>query len=144
MVQEAIKRAMEERGVKTTVLTIWELLGLTETEYFEYRDGIRTYSIADGQRELEYFFNFTGFVPDPAKGRDWVRQQDPDLYHATWAPPKFDNPRYSQIAKDYNDLVPDRLNAWLDKHPEISWIVWRSGNRPNTRKMLKQHGELFS
>jgi hypothetical protein len=53
MVQEAIKRAMEERGVKTTVLTIWDLLGLTEVEFQNYRDGIRTYSIADGQRELE-------------------------------------------------------------------------------------------
>jgi hypothetical protein len=72
-----------------------------------------------------------------------VRQQDPDLYAATWTAPKYDNPRYSQIAKDYNELVPARLNEWLDKHPEISWIVWRSGNRPNTRKMLKQHGERF-
>jgi hypothetical protein len=143
MVQEAIKRAMEERGVKTTVLTVWELLGLTEKEYYEFRDGVRTYTIADGQRELEYFFNYTGFTPDPVKGRDWVRQQDPELYDATWTTPKYDNPRYAQIAKDYNDLVPARLNEWLDKHPEISWIVWRSGNRPNTRKMLKQHGERF-
>ena len=143
MVQEAIKRAMEERGAKTTILTIWELLGLSEAEYQEFREGIRTYTIGDGQRELEYFFNYTGFVPDPSKGRDWVRQQDPDLYAATWSAPKFANPRYSQIAKDYNELVPARLNEWLDKHPEISWIVWRSGNRPNTRKMLKQHGERF-
>ncbi|MDB5648514.1 MAG: hypothetical protein JWL62_34, partial [Hyphomicrobiales bacterium] len=63
-------RAMEERGVKTTILTIWELLGLSEKEYYEYREGVRTYTIADGQRELEYFFNYTGFVPDPQKGRD--------------------------------------------------------------------------
>ena len=67
MVQEAIKRAMEERGAKTTILTIWELLGLSEAEYQEFRDGIRTYTIGDGQRELEYFFNYTGFVPDPSK-----------------------------------------------------------------------------
>ena len=143
MVQEAIKRAMEERGVKTTVLTIWELLGLTEKEYYEFRDGVRTYTIGDGQRELEYFFNYTGFVPDPPKGREWVRQQDPDLFAATWTVPKYADERYAKIAKDYNDLIPKKLNEWLDKHPEISWIVWRSGNRPNTRKMLAQHGERF-
>src|SRR5215475_6433798 len=50
MVQEAIKRAMEERGVKTTILTIWDLLGLSEGEYMEFRAGVRTYQIGDGQR----------------------------------------------------------------------------------------------
>lgn len=143
MVQEAIKRAMEERGVKTTILPVWELIGLSEKEYYDYREGIRTYTIGDGQRELEYFFNFTGFVPDPDKGRAWVKAQDPELHDATWPAPKFGDPRYAELAKKYNDLVPERLNAWLDRHPEINWIVWRSGNRPNTRKMLKQHGERF-
>ena len=39
----------------------------TQEQYLDFRKGIRTYSISDGQRELEYFFNFTGFVPDPEK-----------------------------------------------------------------------------
>ncbi len=77
MVQEAIKRAMEERGVKTIILTVWDLLGLTEAEYDELRAGVRTYTIGDGQRELEYFFTVTGLMPSPQKGRDWVREQDP-------------------------------------------------------------------
>src|SRR4051794_1609625 len=50
LVQAAIKRAMEERGVKCTILTVWELLGLTEAEYDEVRRGVRTYTIGDGQR----------------------------------------------------------------------------------------------
>jgi hypothetical protein len=37
MVQEAMKRALEERGVKAIVLTVWELLGLSEQEYTELR-----------------------------------------------------------------------------------------------------------
>src|SRR5829696_9710431 len=41
MVQEAMKRAAEERGVKPIVLTTWELLGLTEQEYNELRSGVR-------------------------------------------------------------------------------------------------------
>ncbi len=141
MVQEAIKRAMEERGVKTTVLTIWDLLGMSQEEYLDFRTGIRTYTIADGQRELEYFFNYTGIMPDPDKGRAWVREQDRELYDATWPTPKYDNARYAQLAKDYVNEVPDRLVAWLDKHPEINWIVWRSGGRTNTRKFVRHHGE---
>ena len=141
MVQEAIKRAMEERGVKTTVLTVWELLGITEDEYKDFRKGIRTYTISDGQRELEYFFNFTGIMPDVDKGRAWVREQDPDLYAATWPAPKYDNETYARMAKDYVTAVPKALIAWLDKHPEIDWIVWRSGGRTNTRKLVAHHGE---
>jgi hypothetical protein len=141
MVQAAIKRAMEERGVKTTVLTIWDLLEMSEEQYLDFRTGIRTYTIGDGQRELEYFFNYTGIMPDPEKGREWIREQDRDLYEATWPAPKYDNAHYAKLAKDYVKEVPDRLVAWLDKHPEIDWIVWRSGGRTNTRKFVRHHGE---
>src|SRR5262245_10511258 len=106
IVQEAMKRALEERGVKAIVLTVWELLGLSEQEYTELRGGVRTYTIFDGQRELEYFFTATGLMFEPQKGREWIRKEDPDLYDATWAPPKFANERYATIARDYLDLVP--------------------------------------
>ena len=143
MVQEAIKRAMEERGVKTTILTIWDLLGLSEAEYMEFRAGVRTYQIGDGQRELESYFTTTGFMPNAQKGRDWVAKEDPELARMTWPQSKFPNERYEKLARDYFDATPAALVAWLDKHPEFDWIVWRSGNRPNSRKMLKQHGERF-
>ena len=143
MVQEAMKRALEERGVKAIVLTIWEVLGLTEQEYTELRGGVRTYSILDGQRELEYFFTVTGIMPSPQKGRDWVRAQDVALYDATWPQQKFANDKLADIARDYIDLDLQGLIAWLDKHPEVDWVVWRSGGRGNTRKMLGPHGKKF-
>ncbi len=109
---------MEERGVKTIILTVWELLGLTEAEYDELRAGVRTYTIGDGQRELEYFFTVTGLMPSPQKGRDWVRQQDPI---STTRPGRAEDPpiqRYAEIARNHLELVPKALVAWLDKHPE--------------------------
>src|SRR5262245_6475307 len=42
MVQEAIRRALEERGVKCTILTMWEVLGMSETEFMEFRKAVRT------------------------------------------------------------------------------------------------------
>jgi hypothetical protein len=143
MVQAAIKRAYEERGVKCTILTVWDILGLSEREYLEFREGIRTYVIGDGQRELESFFTTTGFMPNAQKGRDWVASKDPELARATWPTAKFDNERFIKLANELFEASPNALVAWLDKHPEIDWIVWRSGNRPNTRKMLRHHGEKF-
>jgi hypothetical protein len=143
MVQEAIKQAYEERGVKCTILTMWEVLGMSEAEFQEFRTSVRTYTIGDGQRELESYFTTTGFMPNAQKGRDWVASQDPELAKATWPAAKSNNEHYAKLAREYFDAGPAALNAWLDKHPEIDWIVWRSGNRPNSRKMLKQHGEKF-
>jgi hypothetical protein len=143
LVQAAIKRAMEERGIKCTILTVWELLGLTEAEYDEVRRGVRTYTIGDGQRELETFFTLTGLMLNPQKGRDWIREQDPDLYNAAWPQAKIENPRYAEIARNHLELVPKALVAWLDKHPEVDWVMWRSGGRGNTRKLLERHGPKF-
>src|SRR5262244_3127459 len=100
MVQAAIKRAYEERGVKCTILTVWDLLGLSEQEYLEFREGIRTYAIGDGQRELESFFTTTGFMPNAQKGRDWVAGKDPELARATWPVAKFTNERFVKLAKE--------------------------------------------
>jgi hypothetical protein len=143
MVQEAIKRAYEERGVKCTILTTWDTLGLSEKEYMEFREAIRTYTIGDGQRELESFFTTTGFMPNAQKGRDWVAGKDPELARVTWPTAKLTDERLIKLAKELFEATPNALVAWLDKHPEIDWIVWRSGNRPNSRKMLRHHGEKF-
>jgi hypothetical protein len=142
-VQEAMKRAIEERGVKPIILTAWELLGISHEEYGTLRRGARTSTISDGQRELEFFFTITGTMPDPQKGRDWVRQQDPELYAATWPAPKLDDPNLARIARDFERVLSDALVSWLDKHPEVDWIVWRGGGRPNTRKALRHHGKKF-
>src|SRR5262245_58761872 len=40
-VQAAMKRALEERGVKPIILTAWELLGITHDEYIELSRGVR-------------------------------------------------------------------------------------------------------
>ena len=143
MVQEAIRRAFEERGVKCTILTTWDTLGLSQQEYMEFREGIRTYAIGDGQRELESFFTTTGFMPNAQKGRDWFAGKDPELARVTWPARKFTNERFAKLAKELFEATPNALVAWLDKHPEIDWIVWRSGNRPNSRRMLRHHGEKF-
>jgi hypothetical protein len=143
MVQEAIRRAMEERGAHALIVTVWDLLGITEAQYNELREGVRTYTIGDGQRELEYFFTVTGLMPSPQKGRDWIKNRDADLYNATWPVAKIADPKLADIAKNHLDLVPKALIAFLDKHPEVNWVMWRSGGRGNTRKLLEQHANKF-
>jgi hypothetical protein len=143
MVQEAIRRAMEERGVKAIVTTTWDLLGISEKEFLEIREALKEYTISDGQRELEYFFTTTGLMEKPEKGREWIEKADPDLYHATWPEPKIADPRLNKLAKAFGQEVPKALVAYLTKNPQVDWVVWRSGGRGNTRKLLEQHADKY-
>ena len=143
MVQEALQRAIAERGAKAVVVTTWELLGVSEEQYLKTRTALRESTISDGQRELEYFFTTTGLMKKPEEGRAWVKNKDPDLYAATWPTPKIDDPELAAIAARYQTGVPKALVAWLDKNPGIDWIVWRSGGRGNTRRLLDHHADKY-
>ncbi len=143
MVQEALRRAVEERGAKAIVVTTWDLLGVTEEQYVKVRTALREFTISDGQRELEYFFTTTGLMRKPEDGRAWVRNNDPDLYKATWPVPKIDDPELKELASRYQQAIPNALVAYLDKNPGIDWVVWRSGGRGNTRRLLDHHADKY-
>jgi hypothetical protein len=97
MVQEAITRAMKERGANAVIVTTWDLLGVTEKDYLAVREALRESTISDGQRELEYFFTVTGLMVKPERGREWVRQKDPELFAATWPEPKITDERLAAL-----------------------------------------------
>ncbi len=143
MVQAAIKRAMEERGVKVQLVTIWDALGLSEDDFKQIRESLREYTIADGQRELDSFFTTTGQMVDFNKGRQWVKERDPALFSATWPEITIKDQRLAAIARDYINISSNAVVEWLDKNPQIEWVMWRGANRPNTRKAMKHHGEKF-
>lgn len=143
MVQEAVTRAMKERGANAVVVPTWDLLGVTEQDYLAVREALRKSTISDGQRELEYFFTVTGLMVKPEKGREWVKQKDPDLYAETWPEPKIADAKIAALAKEYTARIPKALIAYLDKHPEVDWVVWRSGGRGNTRRLLEKHSEKY-
>jgi hypothetical protein len=144
MVQEAIKRALEERGVKVHLVTTWDLVGATEADTKTARKAVEQLTIADGQRELESFFAGTGSMPNPQKGRDWVRQEDPDLYKATWPETKFPNEKAQRLAgRDSMEYVGKAIQAYIDKNPDVRWVFWRSGGRTDTRKAIGKHQDKF-
>jgi hypothetical protein len=143
MVQDAIKRALEERGVKTQIVTIWDAMGLSESEFRQVREALREYTISDGQRELDSFFTTTGQMVDFKKGRQWVKERDPGLFNATWPELVIPDPKLGAIAGDYINKSSAAVVAWLDKNPQIDWVMWRGANRPNTRKAMRHHGEKF-
>ena len=118
-------------------------MGLSESEFRQVREALREYTISDGQRELDSFFTTTGQMIDFKKGRQWVNERDPDLFKATWPELVITDPKLAAIAGDYINKSSAAVVAWLDKNPQIDWVMWRGANRPNTRKAMRHHGEKF-
>jgi hypothetical protein len=144
MVQEAIKRGLEERGVKVHLVTTWDLVGTTEADVKAVRKAVEQFTIVDGQRELESFFAGTGTMPNPQKGRDWIRKEDPDLYNATWPETKYPSQLAGQLAaRDSMGFTGKSIQAYIDKNPDVRWVFWRSGARTDTRKALGKHQDKF-
>src|SRR5215472_13197317 len=57
MVMEAIKRAFEERGVKTYVVSEYELLGINKEDALKANQGSHWYSGAQGYMEVRHWLD---------------------------------------------------------------------------------------
>lgn len=143
LVQQAIRRAVEERGVKLVIMNAAELIGVSEADVDAIRKARQVHTFRDGQQELEYFYGVTGQMPDPRKGKAWVKEKDPALHDATWPALKIDDPKIAELERSFERRVTAALIKYLDEHKEIDWVFWRSGGRSQTRARLKHHGDRY-
>lgn len=143
VVQEAMRKAFDERKVKCIVKFEHELAGVAKADIAAASKPELLMQIGDGQQELNFFFELTGQVPDPEAGRDWIRQRDPELYRATWPQPAYPNARLAALAKDYEKLVDKGLVKFMDGHREISKVFMGLGARNKTRRRLGPYADKF-
>lgn len=143
VVQEALARAFKERKVNAFVKYENELAGVKKEDIAAASKAELLMHIGDGQQELNFFFELTGQVPDPEKGRDWVKSKNPELYKATWPEPHYPDERLAKLAKEYEKLVDRGLVKFMDEHPAISKVYLGLGARNKTRRRLGQWADKF-
>jgi hypothetical protein len=142
VVQEAVARAYQERKIKAHIQFENVLAGISKADMTAISKAESVMQIGDGQQELNFFYELTGQVADPEKGRDWLKQRDPALYKATW--PKTDySPRLAKISDDYAKLVEKNIQKYLTQHPAISKVYMGLGARNKTRRILGDHADKF-
>jgi len=125
---------------------MWDVLGMTAQGIHGIpQRHSHLYDRRRPARVWKSYFTTTGFMPDAQKGAATGSRRKMLIWPMpTWPVPKLPDQRFCQARAGLFRLpVRKALVAWLDKHPEIDWISWRSGNRPNSRKMLAHHGERF-
>jgi hypothetical protein len=139
MVQEAITRAYALRNVEARIIYEHELAGVSK-EILERIDRIQNvFKAGDGQQELN-FLNITGKIADWDAAVQWTREQDPVLADATWPDFDYRDGQLQDLAKNYEGMVNSAVIKYLDEHPEVNKMFWRTGGRAIARQDLKHHG----
>lgn len=143
MVQEAIVRAYADRGVKAHIGWENELAGVPRADLEVIARTESVMKIGDGQQELNFFFELTGQVADPEKGRDWIRSRDAQLYDAAWPSVRYPEERLAKISREYDKRVDAGLVRFLDSHRAVSKVYMGLGARNKTRRRLGAHADKF-
>jgi hypothetical protein len=138
LVQEAIKRAFTARRVEVRLLYEHDLAGISREDLEAIDKVENVFKAGDGQQELNYL-RTTGAFDDWDNAVAWTREKDPELADATWPRFKYPNERLEHLAKNYPSLVNAAVVKYLDDHPEVNKVFWRTGGRPFAMHALKHH-----
>lgn len=142
LVQEAIVRAFKERNIEARILYENDMAGVKKADLEAIKKAEDVFTAGDGQQEpADWFFQT---IPDQEKAINWVKERDPDLHKASWPEIRYPEERLKKVSDEYDDMVKESLITYLDQHPEVSKVFWRTGGRTNTQKMLRQHGQKFT
>lgn len=142
LVQEAIRRAFAERRVEARLLYEHELAGVVKEDLVAIDRIENVFKAGDGQQELNYLQS-TGRIADWDAAVAWTREQDPVLADATWPEFKYPNAKLENLAKSYRSMVEAAVIEYLDEHPEVTKIFWRTGGRPFVMQALKYYDSKF-
>ncbi len=126
LVLEAVKRALEERGVKVTVLRSYEMSGLTE---------------AQGKANMEVRRKTLTFGPDGWReiGRGLLQQGLirflPPAVQKEIAPPVVPHP------EKIDDLHGTAV--WVDQHPDVDRVIYGAGGRSWQQRAFGKNAAKF-
>src|SRR6266498_2659620 len=82
MVMQAIKRAYEERGVKTYIVGEHELLGVNKEEALKAVHAMHWFTSEQGYMEVRRWID--DLFVDPEVPKKWLKERRPDLYNAVY------------------------------------------------------------
>ncbi len=135
LIVAAIKKAMEERGVKVNVVPEYEMVGVSKEDAVEFQKNRRSYTSEQGYMEAANWVESN--FPDPDAVKGWLKGRRPDLY-ATLFPQSRDlSPKLKAVQQKM--LLPNLgkgIQAYLTAHPEVRGIYWGKGGGTFLRRNL--------
>lgn len=135
LIVEAVKRAMEERGVKVNVVPEYEMVGVSKDEALEFQKIRRSYTSEQGYMEAATWVESN--FPDPEAIKTWLKGRRPDLYDKLFPQSRELSPRLKEVQQKL--MLPalgKGIQDYLTKHPEVRGIFWGKGGGTFLRRNL--------
>jgi len=120
----AIRRALEERGIKVILKTEAEMVGVTVTDAKVYRQATWIPSAEKGYLEARNYWidDFPRVFAHPEVAKEWLRKKRPDLCEALYPKDQTLSPELQ--AKMSMKNIGAAIRTYLDNHPEVKGVYW--------------------
>jgi len=142
LIVEAVKKAMEERGVKVNVVPEYEMVGISKADADAYDRIRRSYTSEQGYMEAATWVEAN--FPDPDAVKTWLRQRRPDLADKLFPQSRELSPQLKAVQQKM--LWPNLgkgIQAYLTKHPEVRGVFWGKGGGTFLRRNLHPMEDKF-
>lgn len=142
MILEALKKALEERGVKVHIKHNYELVGVPQQEALALNKFRETYTSEQGYMEA------VGWIeqqfPDPEGAKKWLKQRRPELYQLLFPKSREMSPQMKAVwEKLRRDPVGKGIVAYLEKNPEVKGVYWGKGGSTGLRRAMNPVPQKF-
>jgi hypothetical protein len=142
MVVQAIKRAIEERGVKVNLLHEYELVGVSRADAAELRKARRQFSSEQGYIEARRWIDDR--FADPEAPKKWLKERRPDLYEALYPAKAEISERLKEIAKKLDrENIGKGIKQFLEKNPSVRGFFWGTGGTTTLRRYVRPYEEKY-
>ena len=126
LIVQAVKTAMEERGVRVNLVHEYEMVGISRDDALEYRRIRRSYTSEQGSMEAATWVEANFPQPEPVKA--WLRERRPDLADTLFPKSRELTPQLREVHEKL--LWPNLgkgIQAYLTQHPGVRGIFWGKG-----------------
>jgi len=142
MIVEAIKRAIEERGVKVQVLQDYELVGVSRADAADLRKARPRFTSEQGYMEARQWIEER--FADPEAPKRWLKERRPDLYDALYPAQAQMPDRLKEAQKKLDrENVGRGIKEYLEKNPTVRGFFWGRGGTTTLRRYVRPYEEKF-
>jgi hypothetical protein len=142
MIVEAVKRAMEERGVKVNLVHEYEVVGVSKDDAIAYEKARRTYTSEQGYMEAATWVEAN--FPDPEAVKAWLRQNNAAVADKLFPQSRELSPRLREVQqKLLLESVGKGIQKYLTAHSEVRGVFWGKGGGTFLRRNLHPMEDRF-
>ncbi len=142
MIVEAIRKALEERGVKVNILRDYELVNVSRDDAMALKKAMQTYTSEAGYMEAARWIE--NQFPDPEATKRWLKERRPDLYRQLFPENRELSAHLKNIReKMERDNVGKAIIQYLKKNPQVKGVFWGKGGSTGLRRALHPFEDKF-